>query len=466
MKLTFLGANQQVTGSCYHLEAAGKRILIDCGLFQERQYVCRNWDEFPMDLKNIDCMLLTHAHLDHSGRIPRIYKQGFRATIYTTQPSIELTGLILRDSAKIQEEDAEFKKARHVRECRNGPFPVQPLYTAEETEDALKLLRPVEYNKPFQVVPGVTATYHDAGHILGSAIVEVNIVENGKKHCVIFSGDLGQWHKPLVRDPSLLDRADYVVLESTYGDREHDHSVPVEDTLAEVINDTFKRGGNLVIPTFAVERAQELLYHFGNLQRAKKIPRVMVFLDSPMAVDATEMFKRYRNLLDDQVQKTLALNNDPLHFPGLQLCKTRQQSQAINNIKGTAIILAGAGMCTGGRIKHHLVANITRPQSTVLFCGYQSPGTLGRQILDGDAEVRIHGKFFPVHAAIKQVQGFSAHADRNDLMRWVMNFERPIKRIFLTHGEFNAATALASQIKSRGDFNVHIPEYRETVEWV
>ena len=355
MKLTFLGANQQVTGSCYHLEAAGKRVLIDCGLFQERPYQCRNWDAFPLDLHGIDVMLLTHAHLDHSGRIPRLWKMGFRSPIHTTQPSIELTGIVLRDSAHIQEEDAEFKQQRHIRECKQSPFPVVPLYTVEDAEQALKLLRPIEYNKPTQIAPGITATYHDAGHILGSAIVEVNITENGKRTCIIFSGDIGQWNKPLVRDPTLLDRADYIVMESTYGDRDHDHSISVPEALAKVVNDTYQRGGNIVVPTFAIERAQELLYHFGNLQREKKIPRLMAFLDSPMAVDATEMFYRYRNLLDEDAQKTIAAGHDPLHFPGLQLCRTRQQSMAINNIRGTAIILAGAGggtLETGRYVKH------------------------------------------------------------------------------------------------------------------
>lgn len=462
MRLHFLGANRQVTGSRYCLETDDWRILIDCGLFQEREFLGRNWEPSPIPPDQVDALLLTHAHLDHCGLIPRLVGEGLQAPIFCTPPTVDLTEVILRDSAQIQEEDAAYKRKRHRREGRTGPHPVVPLYTEAEVVQTLPLLQRVPYHTLQNVTPSVSVTFHDAGHILGSAMLEVMVSEQGQQQRILFSGDIGQWNKPLIRDPSLFETADYVVMESTYGDRDHQEAGDVETQLAEVINRTIRRGGNVVIPTFALERAQELIYHVSRLVHADRIPDVKVFLDSPMAVDVTHIFKRYRDCFDEETWQLINSDRAPFHFPGLHLSRTTEESRAINALKEPCIILASSGMCTAGRIKHHLRYNVSRPESTILFVGYQSYGTLGRLILDGRPSVRIHGQMYNVKAEISQIYGFSGHADRTDLLRWIGHLRRPAREIFLTHGEEEAADSLAREIRRRHGYVVTIPAYQET----
>lgn len=469
MKLTFLGANRQVTGSRYLFEGAGVRLLIDCGLVQERPFLDRNWEDFDklgIEPAKLDAVLLTHAHLDHSGLLPRLVQQGFDKKILCTGPSVELAALVLRDSARLQEEDAAYKQLRHQRTGHQGPRPVVPLYTSDDAERAIKLLRETPYEQPVDLSPLVSVRYRDAGHILGAVSIELTARNGGgsKVTRVVFSGDIGQWNQPIICDPESFERADYVVMESTYGDKDHQKPPSIEEALAKVINETVAAGGNLVIPTFAIERPQELMYYLNRLERTKQIPSLLVFLDSPMAVDATEIYSRYPRCLDAETRGVLAKGGTPLAFPRLRLCRTRDESRSINSLRGTNIIMAGSGMCTGGRIKHHLSQNIERKESTIMFVGYQSPGTLGREIVDGKPRVRILGIEHDVKARVVQFSGMSAHADRSALFRWMSGFTAPPKRLFLTHGEESVSLALARSVKEKLGWNVHVPAYREAVE--
>ncbi|NPV83326.1 MAG: MBL fold metallo-hydrolase, partial [Candidatus Aminicenantes bacterium] len=385
MKVKFLGAASQVTGSCFLLSANGLNFLVDCGLYQERDFQARNWEPFPFPPQKINYILLTHAHLDHCGLIPKVVREGFRGRILCTPPSAEILPIVLFDTAKLQEEDAQIKKKRHEKEGRRGPYPEIPLYTTADVEKALPLVEAVDYHLKVNLGSGVQATFREAGHILGSAIIELTVEDEGGQGTrkILFSGDLGQWNKPLVRDPETFQQADYIFLESTYGDREHDHPETVSDRLAENVNRVVSRGGNLVIPTFAIERAQELMFHLSHLVREKKIPQLPVFLDSPMAVSVTNVFGHYLKYLDDESRALFSSGKNPFEFPGLKLVQSFEESRLIEKTRGPAIIMAGSGMCTGGRIKQHLVNNISRPESTILFVGYQAKGTLGRQILEG-----------------------------------------------------------------------------------
>ncbi len=462
MELTFLGAVRQVTGSCFVLKAAGLKMMVDCGLFQERCCLARNWDLTDITANEIDYLLLTHAHLDHSGRIPRLVSQGYRNPIIATEATADLTKIVLEDAARLQTEDTEFKKERHKREGRTGPHPVVPLYTEEDVEMVLPLIQRKPYGTPVHLSDKVTIQFHDAGHILGSSILDISVWTGEKPQRILFSGDLGQWDRPLVRDPSIFEQADYIVLESTYGDRDHEVTGDVKDQLAQVINDTVERGGNIVIPTFAIERAQELMYHLSELVREDRIPHLMVFLDSPMAVNVTRVFEKHLDLLDKDTAAKYRQGEPPFEFPGLKLVRHAGESKAVNRIKGSCIIMAGSGMCTGGRIKHHLSKNIIRPESTILFVGYQSRETLGRQILDGEPEVRIHGQMHPVRARIAQIHGLSAHADRTALLRWLSYFKTPPKCLYMVHGEEEAALAFADQVRKQTGWNVAVPAYKET----
>lgn len=469
MKLQFLGANRQVTGSRYLLQTAARRVLVDCGLFQERAYLERNWAPPPFDPTSLDAVLLTHAHLDHCGLLPRLVKGGLRAPVFVTPATRELAQLVLLDSAKLQAEDAAFKRARHEREGRVGPHPYATLYDEADVRETLGLMRVMDYERPLDLGAGLTVTCHDAGHILGSASVSIDAQQGGKRQRLVLSGDLGLWNKPLVRDPVLLEGADYVVMESTYGDHDHpgNESGSVADALAEVINQTVQRGGNVVIPTFAIERAQEIVYHLGNLLRAGRIPHLLVFMDSPMAVDATDVFQRHAQDLDEDARQRLAAGVSPFAFPGLVLCRTAEQSKAINRVRGSCVIMAGSGMCTGGRIKHHLAHNIERPEATILFVGYQGRGTLGREILEGATQVRIFGQQRQVRARVRQLFGMSAHADRSTLLRWAShmsaNGAAPPRQLFLTHGEEDVALALAQTLRQDLHWNVSVPAYGDTV---
>ncbi|MCA9223232.1 MAG: MBL fold metallo-hydrolase [Planctomycetales bacterium] len=464
MKLHFLGANRQVTGSRYCLETDRARVMIDCGLFQERPFAGRNWSTCPLPPASLDAMLLTHAHIDHSGLIPRLVREGFRQTIHATSPTVALCDVMLRDSAEIQMEDAAYKRKRHQREGRRGRYPEEPLYTEEDVDRTMPLFEGVGYGQAIDVAPGISATFFDAGHILGSSMILVTVEENSRTRTILFSGDVGQWEKPIIRDPTLFKRADYVVMESTYGDRDHEDAGDVATQLEHVIRETIERGGNVVIPTFAVERAQELMYFISGLIHDGRVPKVKVFLDSPMAVDVTEIFRRYREYFDQETWQRINSQQSPLHFPGLHFASTVDQSKAINHEQAPSIIMATSGMCTGGRIKHHLRQNITDPRNTILFVGYQGVGTLGREILDRPPYVRIHGRDYKVAAEVRRIYGFSGHADRSALWRWLTHLEQPPQHVFLTHGEETVALALADRIRRELQWTASVPEYQSVVD--
>jgi len=464
VRLQFLGATRQVTGSQYYVEADGIGILVDCGMFQERAYLGRNWEPSPLPMRRLNAMLLTHAHLDHCGLAPKLVREGFRGPIITTAASAELVELVLRDSAKIQEEDAAYKKKRHRKERRQGKHPVKPLYTDRDVDRTLPLLlQPVPYEEPVNINGHVSVVFHDAGHILGSSILQLRIRTNGKPRRLVFSGDLGQRGKPIIRDPATVSEADFVVMESTYGDRDHEDHGQIESQLSEVIKRTVDQGGNVVIPIFAIERAQEVLYYLSRLRHQGRIPETPVFLDSPMAADVTEIFRRHRECFDLQAWQLITSGDRPLLFPGLQLVRTVDESKAINDQTRPSIIMSTSGMCTAGRIKFHLRRNITRPECTLLFVGYQARGTLGRQILDGQPEVRIHGRMHRVMARREQIHGFSSHADRTALLRWLGFFNKAPKHLFLTHGDEEAALSLRDRVRRELDWLVSVPKHQQVV---
>jgi len=359
----------------------------------------------------------------------------------------------------LQEEDAAFKRRRHEREGRRGPYPEVPLYTVDDANASLLLFSPVQYRKTIALGDGVEATFYDAGHVLGSSMIVVSVLQGGERRTILFSGDIGRWDVPIVRDPTVFAEADYVLVESTYGDRLHEESSEVANRLAQAVNSTLNAGGNIVVPSFALERAQEVLYHMNDLIIDNRIPRVLVFLDSPMAVRITEVFTHHPDLYDQEMTRLVGINKSPFDLPGLKMVSTTDESKAINYVKVGAVIIAGSGMCTGGRIKHHLVTNISRPESAVLFVGYQAVGTLGRQIVDGAREVRILGQYYPVRARVVQIHGFSAHADRDELFRWLSGLRRGPRHLFVTHGEPEVAEAFGQFLREKTGWNVSVPEY-------
>ncbi|MDP2991193.1 MAG: MBL fold metallo-hydrolase [Kiritimatiellota bacterium] len=451
MSVTFLGAAQNVTGSSYAVDVDDTTVLVDCGLYQERALRDRNWAAFPVSPARIKAVLLTHAHLDHCGLLPKLVREGFRGPVYCTPATAEIVQIVLLDSAKIQEEDALIKAKRHAREGRQGPYPDLPLYTIRDAEAVLPFLTPVAYGTPVPVARGIKASFFEAGHILGSAMIKLDLsaapaasaapvaLATPVERSILFTGDLGRCHLPILQDPALCRSANYVVMESTYGDRVHEATEDIPDALARILNATRQAGGKVVIPAFAVERTQELIYYLSALLRAKKIPRMPVYLDSPMAIRVTEVFNRHKELFDEEAKALMGQGNQPYAFPGMTLTAKVEESKAINKVRGPAVIIAGSGMCNGGRIKHHLVNTIGRPENTILFVGYQAMGTLGREILDGAKKVRILGQWHPVRARVEQLHGFSAHADRQELLAWLKAFTQPPRHIFVTHGE--AATA-------------------------
>jgi metallo-beta-lactamase family protein len=464
MKIKFLGATRQVTGSSYLLNGEGIKVLVDCGLFQERAYSYRNWERFPVPPEEIDYVLLTHVHLDHSGLLPKLVKEGFAGKIFLTPASREMFPIVLLDSARVQEEDAAFKKKRHMKERRKGPYAELPLYTAQDVERCLPLLEDVPYENYFSLNDGVKVCFRDAGHILGSALIEIIFQGQSGTRNIVFSGDIGQYDKPLLNNPAVLDRADYLVMESTYGNRNHDDPQHVDEKLSRIVTGTVKIGGRVLIPTFAVERAQELLFHFGRLARAHRMPSVRTFLDSPMAVEITKVFEHYKKYLDEETRALFEHSGSPFEFPELRLVESTEESKAIDLFKGPAVIMSGSGMMTGGRIKHHLVRNITCPECTLLFVGYQAAGTLGRLILDGVSPVRVFGQSYPVRIKIEKIEGFSAHAGMNDLKRWLDSLTSPPNRIFLTHGEEESISSMADYIRSKDSWQVTAPQYLEEYE--
>jgi len=463
IKLRFLGAAQNVTGSRHMLEVNGTRLLVDCGLYQERQFKKRNWEPFDFPASSIDAVLLTHAHLDHCGLVPKLVKEGFKGPIYCTSATTEIARIIMMDSARLQEEDAEYKRKRHEREGRKSPFPYEPLYEMADVEAALPLFKTARYMKPVEIAPGIKATFCEAGHVLGSAVIHICIEQNGETRSVLFSGDLGRPDRPILRDPAEIDEADYILVESTYGDRVHRGRGDIKAEIGEVINATRAAGGNVVVPSFALERSQELLYYLNELLVEDAIPHLMVFLDSPMAGSITKVFKHHPDLFDEEMNEFMANGESPFKFQGLKYTQTANESKAINHIRGTAIIIAGSGMCTGGRVKHHLVNNIERPESTIMFVGYQAIGTLGRRIVEGEEEVRILGEKRQVKAKVVQIQGFSAHADKEELLHWLSSLKNHPKKIFVVHGEAESAKAFGAYLHEKTGWEVAVPEFKDEV---
>ena len=463
IKLKFLGAAQNVTGSRHLLEANGTKILVDCGLYQERQFRARNWEPFTCPPESLDAVLLTHAHLDHCGLLPKLVKEGFKGRIYCTAATSEIAQIILLDSAHIQEEDAKYKLKRHKREGRKGPYPVEPLYTTADAEACFPQFSTVKYKQPIEIGAGIEATFCDAGHVLGSSIIRIKVSQDGQDRTVIFSGDIGRPDRPIVQDPSIVEQADYVLVESTYGDRVHEGPEDTKKLIAEVINSARQAGGNIIVPSFALERSQELLYYINELLLQKAIQPLPVFLDSPMASRITKVFQKHRELYDEEMTEFMRRHKSPFEFSGLKMAGTSDESKAINHIRGTIMVIAGSGMCTGGRVKHHLVNNITRPENTIMFVGYQAVGTLGRRIVNGEKEVRILGQEYPVNARIARINGFSAHADKDELFEWLSGLKKPPKKVFVVHGEAESANEFGDYIREKTGWEVAVPAYQDEI---
>jgi len=461
--ITFLGAARSVTGSRFLVRAGDCRLLVDCGLFQERELRSRNWEDFPFPPREIDAVILTHAHIDHCGYLPKLVREGFSGDIYCTPPTAEVVKVALLDSAKIHQEDAAYKKRRHEKEKRRGPYPEIPLYTVADAEAVFPHLATVPYRREVAVSPRVKLTFRDAGHIIGSSLVELKISVEGGEESLLFTGDLGRRHNPLLGSPEAVEGPDYLVVESTYGDRLHESGRAALDKLQAVIGETARKRGNVVIPTFAIERAQELLYFIKLLRQEEKIPALDCFIDSPMAIDITGIYSSFPEYLNGGHRDRLTGGGSPFTFPLLNMTRETKDSIAINRHRGPAIIMAGSGMCTGGRIKHHLVQNISRPESTILFIGYQARGTLGRGIVERPERVRILGKIHPVRARIETINGFSAHADRDGIINWLKKFTRPPKKVFVVHGEEESSLALAGTIRARFGWRTAVPSYGETL---
>jgi metallo-beta-lactamase family protein len=462
--LRFLGAARSVTGSRYLVDSGAAKVLVDCGLFQERAQRSRNWEPFPVAPAELSAVILTHAHVDHCGYLPRLVRDGFRGRVYATEATAELARIILLDTAHIEKEDAEFKRRRHEREGRQVEREAEPLYTEEDVKRTLPLFHGVSYRRETPIADGISATFHEAGHILGSAMVRLSVTTGSTSRTLLFSGDIGRWNKPIIRDPTLFDSADYVVMESTYGDRRHEEPADLDTLLEEAIADTARRGGNAVMPSFAVGRTQEVLYHLNTLLRKDRIPHLMVFIDSPMAVEVTKVFARHAELYDEEMSALVRRHESPFDFPNLKLVTRTEDSKAINYIRGSAVVVAGSGMCTAGRIKHHLAHNISREESTILFVGYQAEGTLGREITEGASEVRILGERQSVRARVVQLHGFSAHADQAELLRWAGALDGVPRRFFVTHGEPESAEAFARALKDKTTSDVVVPALMDTAE--
>ncbi len=466
MKLTFLGAAREVTGSSYLVEHEGVRFLVDCGMFQGgRETRAKNSQAFSFDPRTIDFVLLTHAHIDHSGLLPRLVALGFKGRIHTTRATCDLLAVMLPDSAHIQEKEAEYANLRRFRKGlerkdKRGTAPRDsaPLYTVAQAQASLTQLNPVDYDHDIAPHPTVRCTFRDAGHILGSAIIEVWVGEGKQRRKFVFSGDLGQPARPLLRDPTPILEADYLLVESTYGNREHKSMEATQDELVEAINHTIeKKGGNVVIPAFAVGRTQDMLYLLADLTRQGRIPKLSVFVDSPMATAATEITYKHMELLDAETHALMGKHGGTAHFRKLNFVESVEESKALDRITGGAVIISASGMMEAGRIKFHLRANLGRRESTILITGFQAAGTFGRRLVDGAKRVRLLGEDIPVRADLYTLGGLSAHADRTALLGWLGHFRNKPRQVFVVHGEETVATQFAEDLHTQFGWDAMAP---------
>ena len=471
MKITFLGAAKTVTGSNFLVETEDSKFLVDCGMYQgqaEEEY--DNQAPFDFNVGEIDFMLLTHAHIDHSGRIPKLYNEGFRKPIYAHKATCDLCSIMLPDSGHIQEMEADWKNRKRQ---RKGEKPLPPMYTAEDAARCLEVFEPIKYDEIIEITPKIHVRFNDAGHMLGSSIIEVWVNEDGKEVKTVFSGDIGNNDIPLLSEPTMIGETDYLVMESTYGNRLHVRNEEKAEMFLKIVSETLEGGGNVIIPSFAVGRTQEILYELDRIKETKEdeeflreyktLMNTPVYVDSPLAISATEVFKDNMDLFDEDTKKEIEKGDNPLEFPGLHFTITADESKALNDNQVPSIIISASGMCDVGRIKHHLKHNLWDPKNTILFVGYQAPGTLGYKIVNGAKTVKIFGEEIAVNARIEYIEGYSGHADQEWLMNFVYSFnnQRP-KHIFLVHGEDVAQETLKSKIESEVGINVTIPNYGET----
>jgi metallo-beta-lactamase family protein len=458
-RIKFLGAAGTVSGSKYLLDTGESRFLVDCGMFQgPKRLRLLNWEKPPVSPESIDHVLLTHAHLDHSGMLPVLVREGFKGKIWATSVTAELCRISLLDAAHLQEEDARF--ANKMKFSKHEP--ALPLYTTEDAERVFPHLRAVDYDQPKELANGTRIRFLDAGHILGSAIVEVTAPDGEKPVRLVFSGDLGRYDALILRDPASVDQADYLLVESTYGNREHPPEEPVEE-LRSIIIDTAKRGGMLIIPSFAVGRTQTLLYLLRDMRLRGLIPDLPIFVDSPMAQRVTDVFCRHIDIFDEEAKAVFNKTGVcPILSPNMQFVQLKEESQKINDMRYPAIIVSASGMATGGRVLHHLKFRLPDPRNTVLFVGYQAVGTRGQLLRDGARTIKIHGEMVPVRAQIRNIEAFSGHADSGEILRWLGTFKAPPKMTFIVHGEPDASKALADEIHRSLGWKTHIPEYLES----
>ena len=467
MNISFLGAAKTVTGSCYLVETKETKFLVDCGMFQGKaNEVLLNTEPFSFNPGELDFMLLTHAHIDHSGRIPKLYTDGFKGTIYATKPTVQLCGIMLPDSGHIQEMENEWTNRKRQ---RAGKPPVKPLYTLDDATDCLRLFKGVAYDEVISVSDDVRVRFNDAGHILGSAIVEIWIRENNQETKIVFSGDLGNKGMPILRDPSIIGETDYLIVESTYGDRLHTLKKETDkiEKFLNIISETISKGGNVVIPSFAVGRTQELIYDlnkhmdvFGD--KVNEILNVPVYVDSPLATSATQIFRQNLDCFDEEAKEYIANGDNPLDFPSLKFTQSPEESRKLNEKAESMIIISASGMCDAGRVKHHLKHNLWRKESTILFVGYQAEGTLGRKIQDGAKKVRLFGEEIFVNARIETIDGFSGHADKSGLLSWIGSIGRKPKKIFVVHGEQGVAASFAQTITDQLGLQCIVPSRGES----
>jgi len=462
MKIEFLGATKTVTGSCFLVSDADFSIMVDCGMFQgTAQIRDRNYRQQSYIPKKIDALLLTHAHIDHSGLIPKHVKNGFYGNIYTTKATADLCAIMLPDSGHIQEMDTMFINKKNL---KLGREPVEPLYTADEANASLKNFVPVAYNEVIQIHPRVEVRFRDAGHILGSAFIEMWVDQGDKKTKIVFSGDIGPKDQAIVCDPDAIEDADFLLIESTYGSRVHKNKADTYEEFKKIINDSYNKKGNIIIPAFAIERTQEIIYTLSKLYKEREVPPMPIYIDSPLAISATEIFKKNREYFDDEAKKRIFSGDTPLDFPQLHFTRSTDESKWLNTEARGAIIISASGMCTAGRIKHHLKYNLFRPESSIVFVGFQAEGTLGRRLVDGAKQVRVYGADVAVKAQIHTLGGFSAHADREGLLAWAKNIKNPGVKVFVVHGEEESSKAFAQTLHSSLGVSAFVPEWGEVVD--